>query len=395
MFHRTVKMVLGVKLTLAKFHYICQFHHAMKTAISLKDRGFEPQFEALLRGLLGRVPFVKLVSLKKDAKVSPQSHERADRLAQVTAGDRKWTLVVEERRLGQPREVRTAALQLERYLRDLPPDAPRYGVLLAPFISEESAKICAEAGIGYADLAGNARLSFDQVFIETRSPDNPFREKRETRSLFAPRATRVLRVLLQGPLRPWKVADLAGSASVSLGWASAVRQQLLAREWAAEEPGGLRVTKPTAVLEAWVKADDWAKRTRTHEYSVLLNEPLELAEKLKEALANEPPVFTQWIAGWLRHPYTEPVVVTAYVKNLPDEGLIKEKLLGRRVTGGGGRLRLVLPKDEGVLHPQQTAQGFQLVSDVQIYLDLQQAGLRADEQAEELRRWPDFAGGWA
>jgi hypothetical protein len=367
----------------------------MKTDEMLKERGSELQFEALLRGLLGRVPFLKLVSLKKDAKVSPQSHERVDRLAQVTAGDRKWTLVVEEKRLGQPREVRTAALVLERHLKQLPKDVPHYGVLLAPFISEESAKICAEAGIGYADLAGNARLSFDQVFIETRSPENPFREKRETRSLFAPRATRVLRVLLQGPLRAWKVKELAESARVSLGWVSAVRQQLLAREWAAEEPGGLRVTKPDAVLASWVKADDWEKRTRTHEYSVLLNEPLELAEKLKEALANEPPAFTQWFAGWLRHPYTTPVVVTAYVKKFPDEALIKEKLLGRRVTGGGGRLLLVLPKDEGVLHPRQTVQGFQLVSDVQIYLDLQRAGLRAEEQAEELKRWPDFAGGWS
>jgi hypothetical protein len=366
----------------------------MKTPETLNERAFEPQFEALLRGLLGRVPFLKLVSLKKDAKVSSRSNDRADRLAQVTAGDRKWTLVVEEKRLGQPREVRTATLQLERYLKHLPADVPGYGLLLAPFISEESAKICAEAGIGYADLAGNARLSFDQVFIETRSPENPFREKRETRSLFAPRATRVLRVLLQGPLRAWKVTELAESARVSLGWVSAVRQQLLAREWAAEEPGGLRVTKPAAVLEAWVKADDWEKRTRTHEYSVLINEPLELAEKLRVALAGEPPVFTQWIAGWLRHPYTTPVVVTAYVKKFPDEALIKETLLGRRVTGGGGRLRLVLPKDEGVLHPQQTVQGFQLVSDVQIYLDLQRAGLRAEEQAEELKHWPDFAGGW-
>lgn len=367
----------------------------MKTPETLKEQDFEPQFEALLRGLLGRVPFLKLLSLKKDAKVSPQSHDRADRLAQVRAGDRKWTLVVEEKRLGQPREVRTAALQLEAHLKHLPADARHYGVLLAPFISEESARICAEAGIGYADLAGNAHLSFDQVFIETRSPENPFREKRETRSLFAPRATRVLRLLLQGPLRPWKVAELAQSARVSLGWVSAVRQQLLGREWAAQQPGGLRVTTPAALLEAWVKADDWDKRTRTHEYSLLLNEPLELAQTLREALSDEPPVFTQWFAAWLRHPYTTPAIVTAYVKKFPGEALIKEKLLGRRVAGGGGRLRLVLPKDEGVLHPQQTVRGFQLVSDVQIYLDLQRAGLRAEEQAEELKRWPDFAGGWA
>jgi hypothetical protein len=89
------------------------------------------------------------------------------------------------------------------------------------------------------------------------------------------------------------------------------------------------------------------------------------------------------------------VVVTAYVKKFPDEALVKEKLLGRRVSGGGGGLRLVLPKDEGVLHPSQTVRGFQLVSDVQIYLDLLRVGLRGEEQAEELRRWPDFAGGWA
>ena len=71
----------------------------MKTAETLKERDFEPQFEALLRELLGRVPSLQLASLKKDARVSPASTERADRVAQVVAGDRKWTLVVEEKRL--------------------------------------------------------------------------------------------------------------------------------------------------------------------------------------------------------------------------------------------------------------------------------------------------------
>ncbi len=365
----------------------------MKSTETPNERDYTPQYEALLRGLLGRVPSLKLASLKKDARVSPDSAHRADRVAQVTTGDRKWTLVVEEKRLGQPREVRMAVLQLESYLKLLPEDVPHYGVLLAPFISEASAKICTEAGIGYADLAGNARLAFDQVFIETRGADNPFREKRDTRSLFAPRATRVLRVLLQGPLRPWKVTELAEGAQVSVGWVSAVRQQLLAREWAAEVQGGLRVTKPGAALDAWARADDWEKRTLTHEYSVLLSDPLELAQQLKDVLPGVSPVFTQWFAAWLRHPHTTTQVVTAYVKEFPDDALIKEKLLGRRVSAGGGGLRLVLPKDEGVLHPAQTVRGFELVSDVQIYLDLLRGGLRGEEQAQELRLWPDFAGG--
>src|SRR2546422_11664861 len=98
----------------------------MKTVETLKERDLEPQFEALLRGLLGRVPFLKLASLRKDARVSRDSPNRADRVAQVTAGDRRWTLVVEERRVGQPREVRTAVLQLGEYLNQLPQSMPHY-----------------------------------------------------------------------------------------------------------------------------------------------------------------------------------------------------------------------------------------------------------------------------
>lgn len=365
----------------------------LKSGKKLKTGYFEPQFEALLHGLLGRVPSLKVASIKQEVRVSPATADQADRVVQVKAGDREWTLIVEEKRLGQPREVRAAVLHLEQQLRQLPDNQSRYGVLLAPFISAESAKICTEAGVGYADLAGNARLAFDPIYIETRSAENPFRERREARSLFAPRAARVLRVLLQGPLRAWKVTELAESAQVSLGWVSAVRQQLRAREWAAEEPRGLRVTKPDAVLEAWTKADEWEKRTQTQEYSVLVSDPVALAEKLKATLSDEP-VFTQWIAGWLRHPYTTPVIVTAYVKEFPDEALLKSKLLARRVPTGDGGLRLVVPKEEGVLHPAQVVKGFKLVSDVQIYLDLLRGGLRGEEQAAELRRWPDFAGGW-
>ncbi len=370
------------------------FHRVAKQPQQLKGHELGPQFEALVCALVKRVPFLELQSLSRDAPLGPSGARRADWLAKLSAGGRPCTWVLEGKRLGQPREVRTGILQLERYLSELPGDTARYGVLLAPFISAESARLCTEAGIGYADLAGNARLSFDQVFIETQVAENPFREKREARSLFAPRAARVLRVLLQGPLRAWKVTELAESARVSLGLVSTVRQQLLAREWAADEPAGLRVVKPGAVLEAWGGADDWKRRTRTHEYSLLLTgDPVQVAEKLRDALPAEPPVFTQWFAGWLRHPHTIPPVVTAYVKQFPEDAVIEEKLLGRRVSSGG-RLRLVVPKEDGVLYPAQTVNGFRLVSDVQLYLDLRHAGQRGEEQAEELRKWPDFAGGW-
>jgi len=366
----------------------------VKACDVLKRRDLVPHFEALLPQLLSRVPFLKLISIKREAPVFPRSSDRVDQIAEVLAGEIKWTLAVKNKGIGHPREVRVAVLELERYLKRLPEDMPNYGVLFAPFISEESARICTDGGIGYADLAGNARLSFGQVFIELRGANNPFREKRETRALFAPKATRVLRLLLQGPLRAWKVTELADLARVSLGWVSAVRQQLLAREWAAEVPGGFKVTKPDAVLDAWVKADDWEKRTQTREYSLLLSQPEEIADGVHDLLGKSPHAFTQWIAAVLRHPHTTPPIVTVYVEDFPNEIQLKEILLARRVDSGG-KLRLIQPRDEGLLNPLQTVQGLPLVSDVQLYLDLSQSGQRGDEAATELRKWPDFSGGWS
>jgi hypothetical protein len=63
---------------------------------------------------------------------------------------------------------------------------------------------------------------------------------------------------------------------------SAVWQQLLAREWAAEEEHGLRITKPDALLDEWVEEDRWNKRTETREYSLLEQDPDKLADQLVE-----------------------------------------------------------------------------------------------------------------
>lgn len=365
----------------------------LKTAALSETKDLESEFEAFLRGLVRKIPFLKLQSLRKEAHVGP-SPSHVDWLAKVRAGDHLWTLAVEAKKIAQPRQVRDVVLQLEHYMSHLPADGQHYGLLLAPFISEQSARICKEAGIGYADLAGNALISFDNVFIETRSADNPFRERRDVKSLFAPRACRVLRVLLQGPLRSWRVAELADKSQVSLGWVSAVRQQLIAREWAIEERQGFRVSKPDQVLEAWVAADQWNFRTTVRQYSLLLTDPNEIAKGLRNFLGDKQHAFTQWFAGWLRHPYTLPPAVTAYVAEFPEETAVEKTLLARHVEQGG-RLWLVRPRDEGIFWPMQSVSGFTLVSDVQIYLDLRGAGQRGDEQAEELRKWPDFAGGWS
>ena len=99
-------------------------------------------------------------------------------------------------------------------------------------------------------------------------------------------------------------------------------------------------------------------------------------------------VFTQWFAANLRHPYTTPPLVSAYVPSFPGE-IIERKLGARQVTDGG-TLWLVVPADEGVFRETQQVGEFTLACDAQIYLDLLHVGLRGPEQAKALREWEGF-----
>jgi Transcriptional regulator, AbiEi antitoxin, Type IV TA system len=107
---------------------------------------------------------------------------------------------------------------------------------------------------------------------------------------------------------------------------------------------------------------------------------------LSGRLGAENVFFTQWFAAHLRHPYTTPPLVSAYVKRKP----LQEFTWARQVDNGGN-LWLITPKDEGVFQETQTAHHFTLVSDVQIYLDLLQVEQRGPEQANALREWKGFA----
>ncbi len=359
----------------------------------LKSANLDSRFEPEFRKLVASIPFIKIQSIKFEEGSSLEQPFNPDVIVRLKVDEKSWTVIVEMKRIGQPREIRSAALQLEKYLSSLKGEQ-KYGIIFTPYLSEESKAICDATGMGYIDLSGNSKLTFGRVYIETRSERNAFKNKKITKSLFTPSSQRILRVLLQGPLKNWKVSSLAKEAEVSLGWVSAIRQQLIANEWALEEKSGFRIIDPNKILDKWAEADNWKSRTETRQYSSIHNDPIEIATRIKNSSLFSRHAFTQWFAAWLRHPYTIPPIVTAYVSDWPDDLEMEKSLQARRVQQGG-RIWLVKPRDEGVFNPRQKLEGFDLVSDVQIYIDLTNAPQRGNEQATELRQQPDFSGGWA
>lgn len=355
----------------------------MKPIKKLKYLDFEQQVEGLLRDLLGRVPFLKVKSFQRMAEVFGS---QPDWLVELEAGERPWVLVVEGKQHGQPREVRSGLLQLQRFL-DQTPGKPGYGVMVAPFLSAESARLCTEAQVGYADLAGNARLSFDQVFIELQAADNPFRTRRHLRSLFTAKAGRVLRVLLTPPLRAWKVTELQAAAGVSLGQVSNVRKLLLDREWAVASDAGLRLSKPEKLARAWQSSYEPRPQHRETAYTLFHGAALDDAMRaaLAEAGKGEHAVLASYSAARWYAPYARQATQFFYADKQGAE--ILQRHLQLQPMSRGENVVVLEPREDDVFSARvEAAPGIWCSGLVQTWLDLSVAGERGGEAAAHLLR---------
>ena len=339
--------------------------------IALMDRARE----ALLKCLQG-VPFLR-VEAQRESKVG---NGRTDLRLQVKTPGGKSTLVVEVRKVGQPRIIREATNQLLRFKNELP---GAYGVVMAPYISPQAAEICLKEGFGFADLAGNCLLSFDQVFVSKEGKENPFARKRDLRSLYSPKAERVLRVLLSAPGRWWKVQSLAKEAGVSLGQGFNVKKLLVDWEWMETGDDGFRLTAPAELLAEWEENYDFRRNTVREFYT--LRPVADFERLLAEACAEDKSAYA--LAGFSSAARYAPMVryqrAMAYVVGNLDS--LAERLELKPVTSGAN-VNLIAPYDDGVLYGAEIKGDARVTSPVQTYLDLRQIKGRGEEAADFLKQ---------
>ena len=113
---------------------------------------FKAQALEALNTYLNLVPFLENASREfVECPVPPAPGF----LVVVRAPDSAYQLGVETLTDGQPRKVRAAIQRFWEY-KKLMPEA--YQVIIAPYISPESAQLCRDYNVGYIDLSGNARL---------------------------------------------------------------------------------------------------------------------------------------------------------------------------------------------------------------------------------------------
>ena len=359
------------------------FHRMMKMPDSVKSQETEQRAAEALRSLFERTPAIEIGEIELQLGLGPG--HRVDVLASFSAFGRRHRIVCEVKGNGQPSHVRNAILHVRDYVAQLDFDAAP--MVSAPFLSERSRALCVENGVGYLDLHGNAFLQVPGILIDVSVPGEPPAERRDLKSLFRPKAARILRVMLRDPERAWRVTDLAGEAGASLGHVSNVRRALLNREWAEELGGGVVLSNPDAVLDAWRAAyrppDGEVKRLYTSLHGAALEDAARAVFSLRPlhgAAAFASFSAARWIA-----PYGRTGTEYFHANWVGAEQIAGA--LGASDVDRGGNVNIRILKDRGVLDDTiEPAPGIICTSPVQTYLDLSVSGERGVEAADHLRR---------
>jgi len=341
----------------------------------VKDQSLEQAALTTLKECLDKVPFLQIERIERsklDYGVDLQVWARIQ--------DRPRLLLAQVKNNGQPRVARLAAYELRDQLSNA---LDTYGIFIAPYISPDAGKICEEAGIGYLDLAGNCLISFETVYIRQTGAPNPNIQKRNLRSLYSPKAERVLRVLLSEPKRAWKLIELAQAAEISLGQVANVKKLLLDREWLSISADGISLINPAALLDEWAQAYNF-RRNEVQEYYALADLP-EIEAQLTETCQRLGLRYA--LTGFSSAARIAPMVryqkASAYIKG--DVSSLIRALEWKAVISGAN-VSLLIPYDDGVFYGAKDIDEIAITAPVQTYLDLQIYRGRGQEAAQVVRK---------
>ncbi len=344
--------------------------------MKIKPDKIEKQAQEAVRIVFGKAPFLELKSIESNVF---NSIDTVDFRVTIEASGVEQRIAVEVKTNGEPRYARQAIQSLTRLVEN---NQCSYGVFLAPYISPRSADLCAQASVGTIDFSGNCRISFDRIYIENEGKPNSFARKRDIRSLYSPKASRVLRVLLVNPQRSWKTQELANEAKVSLGQVANVKKLLADREWISETDPGILLSRPSELLTEWSENYSYEKNEAYDYYS--LKQPPDIESELASYCDNNDIEYA--LSGFSGANRTAPAVrgqrVMAYVSLIGDK---LENALNLKKVASGANVTLFVPHDEGVYYGSSN-NSIRIVSPVQLYLDLKKYKGRGEEAAETIRK---------
>ncbi|MBI5527218.1 MAG: helix-turn-helix domain-containing protein [Deltaproteobacteria bacterium] len=258
-------------------------------------------------------------------------------------------------------------------------------LLAVPFMGEVGRRVCEEAGVGWLDLSGNARIIAPGIRVVVEGKPNRFRAAGRPPNLFAPKSSRITRWLLVHAGEPLTQREISRATGLDEGMVSRLVARLIAEDYLVRnEDGGVRVKDPALLLDVWREAYQFSKHT-LHQGHVASRSGDALLRFVGEALRDQgiEHAATGLAAAWALTRFAAFRIATVYLPADPSPVLLE--CLGFREDPRGANLWLVVPNDEGVFQGAVEKDGIRCVHPVQVYVDLKDHPERAPEAAERLR----------
>ena len=261
-------------------------------------------------------------------------------------------------------------------------------VLFASVVSDRTAEIATKHGVSWMDYAGNCRLVFPahKVYVDRKGIENPFgKQLPKVLNVFSPKSSRVVRAMLQEPLRGWQLNELAAHSGVrvSPGLMSRIKRSLVESGYAVMQEGQLRLKRPDELL------DDWAKHYRNHkprECGFYMRGELEQVEEQVASWCSKSTnqfALSCFSAAWRLAPEVRYNIASFMV---PSMAILAESFAdlnanyGARKVDSGANLILNISDDESY-YINRLGEKLRTTSPLQTYLDLRSMAGRGEEAA--------------
>ncbi|MHC4605766.1 MAG: hypothetical protein ACYTAF_02390, partial [Planctomycetota bacterium] len=210
----------------------------------------------LVRELKKRLPEI----LPLDALRWKSAERDRELVAHVAMAGRRMALVVEARANPTVPRVKDAIEKLKGASRGR---RRSMGLLVAPHLGRDMRSLCRRRGQAYLDLSGNAWLRRGSILIEKEVARSLYPGEPRHRSLFADKASVVLRHLLSGRARRGKVRGIARATGLSAGYVSKVVRAAVEQGYAEiDRLGAARLKQVPELLSDWCAFYSWRRNAR-------------------------------------------------------------------------------------------------------------------------------------
>jgi len=336
------------------------------------------QIENKLRLIFGKIASVHSLQISKETLFLGR---RVDLMLRFDIEGRQKEIIVEVKKNVTPKTLRDICIQIRKVVPDNAESM--YPVIAASYLSESSIEVCKEYKVGCLDIQGNCFFSFGPLYVEIKGTPNANPSQRSIRTLFSPKSSRVSRVLFSNNNRWWQIQEIAKEADMSIGLVSDVKTRLLEEELIIEQGKRVRLKEPEKLIKLWSETYTY-RRNKLTEYYSLENSPA--IENNINAICKDLGIryaLTLFSGANKIAPFVRMEKIFVFIDA---EIEMIANMLNLKKVYSGANVILLFPFDQGIFYQSREIKGLQVVSDLQLYLDLKTYKGRGEEAADVILR---------